>query len=77
MRDIAVPALPATNPVSGLITDVDAFPIGNVPVAAISQAITGAPGAVFIRSTTGDGMGSYRVDVLSGTAYSIVFLARF
>ena len=73
-QNISIPLLPGTVTISGVVTDPSGTPLVNATVTATSAEVSGIPPiAVFSRSTQTDATGSYRLTVLSGTNYDLLF----
>lgn len=67
-------ALPGTVTISEQVKDSTGAPVANVTVEANTAEVTGITGSVsFSRSTQSDNAGNYRLTVLSGTNYDLVF----
>ena len=67
-------ALPGTVTISEQVKDSAGAPVANVTVEANTAEVTGITGSVsFSRSTQSDNAGNYRLTVLSGTNYDLVF----
>ena len=73
-QNIGIPLLPASVTISGVVTGPSGTPLVNATVAVTSAEVSGIPPiAVFSRSTQTDATGSYRLTVLSGTNYDLLF----
>ena len=74
-QDILVPALPGTVTVSGQVTDPTGAPVAGATVSATSAEVTGFPSntAFFTRGTQTDSSGNYRLTVLNGSNYDLLF----
>ena len=67
-------ALPGTVTISEQVKDSTGAPVAHVTVDANTAEVTGITGSVsFSRSTQSDNAGNYRLTVLSGTNYDLVF----
>ncbi len=71
--DFDFPMLPPLVTLSGRVTGPNGQPVGKVQVNVNSTQITGAPNTSYSGVTTADSAGNYRLTVLSGTAYTVIF----
>ncbi|MBI2820713.1 MAG: carboxypeptidase regulatory-like domain-containing protein [Acidobacteria bacterium] len=72
-QDFDVPALPRLVIISGRVTDAAGRPVPGTTVIAVTSEVTGIPGSSFSAVATTAADGSYRMEVLSGTNYQLIF----
>jgi hypothetical protein len=74
-QNIIIPALPGTVIISGQVTDPNGAPVIGATVSATSMQVSGLPinTVIFSRDTQTDSSGKYKVTVLNGSNYDLIF----